>query len=359
MEKKTGSRILYIDALRTLACFAVVLLHVAASESSNVEFGSHNWNVFMIYETLTNWAVPVFVMISGAMMLSKEYSYKDVLKKAGRVAVIFFIWSFIYLIAGILLNGTSVYKADFIWLQVFLQGHYHMWYLIMVFGLYLIAPFLKPIADNKTLLKAFLILSLVFCFVLPSVTDLMMIPRINRILSVPVIGAVYRALTNITSDMYFHMVLGFAGYFVFGYAMHSYEGKSAKKSIGFGILAVLAGSVIVYCGLRASNSREMAFVFLKYYQFGIFLQACGMFLIFKNIGKSSFVSLASKLSAMSLGIYLLHPLMIEISGKCGVSTLSFASEVSVIALSALVFAVCAILCRLLLLTKITSKTIKL
>ena len=58
MEKKTGSRIAYIDALRTLACFAVVILHVAAFKTTDVSFKSHDWNVFMVFESLTNWAVP-------------------------------------------------------------------------------------------------------------------------------------------------------------------------------------------------------------------------------------------------------------------------------------------------------------
>ncbi|MBR5041527.1 MAG: acyltransferase family protein [Clostridiales bacterium] len=359
MEKKTGSRIEYIDALRTLACFAVVLLHVSAFNTANVPFKSHEWNVFMVFEALTNWAVPVFVMISGAMMLSKEYSYKDILKKAGKLAFVFFIWSFLYLISDILIHGSSAFVKDFIWLQVFLQGHYHMWYLIMLFGLYLIVPFMKPIAKDKKLLKAFLILAFIFGFFWPSVRDLMMIGKFKKILSVPFFGAIYRALINITDDLHLQMVLGFVGYFASGYAIHQIPEMNKKKAVICSLLMFVFGTVIVFCGLKASNSEGMAYTYLKYYQFGVFLQAAGLFMLFKHVGTCGLVSLIAKLSPMSLGIYLMHPMILEILNKRDVSTLSFTSEFSVPVLTIVVFAVCAIITKLLFMMKISAKIVKL
>ena len=356
---KNTDRITYIDALRTLACIAVVLLHVSASNTYYVEFGSHNWNVFMVFESLTNWSVPVFVMISGAMMLSKEYSYKDILRKAGKLAFIFFAWSFLYLISDICIQGASAFTKDFIWLQVFLQGHYHMWYLIMLFGLYLIVPFMKPIAKDKKLLKAFLILAFIFGFFWPSVQDLMMIGKFKKILSVPFIGAIYRALVNITEDLHLQMVLGFVGYFASGYAIHQIPEMNKKKAVICSLLMFVFGTVIVFCGLKASNSSAMAYTYLKYYQFGVFLQAAGIFMLFKHVGTSGFVYLTAKLSPMSLGIYLMHPMILEILNKLDVSTLSFASELSAPVLTIIVFAVCALITKLLCMFKISSKIVKL
>ncbi len=359
MEKKTGSRIAYIDALRTLACFAVVILHVAAFKTTDVSFKSHDWKVFMVFESLTNWAVPVFVMISGAMMLSKEYSYKDVLKKAGKVAVVFFIWSFIYLISDMCIHGPSAFTKDFIWLQVFLQGHYHMWYLIMLFGLYLVVPFIKPVVSDKKLLKAFLILSFLFGFFWPSVQDLMMIERFRKVLSVPLIGAVYRALANITEDLHLHLVLGFVGYFAAGYSIHQIRFKNKKKAMICGILLLLFGTVIVFLGLRASGSTEMALTYLKYYQFGILLQAIGVFVIFQQLGDCGFTHCISKVSPLSLGIYLIHPFILEVLNRFDVSTLSFATEASVFVLAVIVFLCSALITKLLLITKISAKSVKL
>lgn len=359
MEKKTGSRIAYIDALRTLACFAVVILHVAAFKTTDVSFKSHDWNVFMAFESLTNWAVPVFVMISGAMMLSKDYSYKDVLKKAGKVAVVFVIWSFLYLISDMCIHGPSAFTKDFIWLQVFLQGHYHMWYLIMLLGLYLVVPFIRPVAQDKKLLKAFLILSFIFGFFWPSVQDLMMIERFRKVLSVPFIGAVYRALTNISEDLHLNLVLGFVGYFMAGYAVHQIQIQNKKKAVICGILLLLSGTIIVFLGLQASGTSEMALTYLKYYQFGILLQAIGVFLIVKQLCDCSFIRLISKISPLSLGIYLIHPLILEILNRFGVSTLSFATEASVFVLAVFVFCISALITKVLLITKISAKSVKL
>ena len=170
VEKQIGSdRIDYLDALRTVACFTVVMLHVAALNTYNLDFRCREWNIFMCYESIVNWAVPMFVMISGAVMLEKEYSYKRVWGKCGRIAVLFIAWSAVYLAFDFAVYGIETYK-NAIWLQVLLQGHYHMWFLIMLFGLYLIVPLVKAATTKREHLKAFLILALIFTFIIPQLT---------------------------------------------------------------------------------------------------------------------------------------------------------------------------------------------
>ena len=123
-NQMNNERLDYLDALRTLACFAVVMLHVTAANTYHVEFRSQEWNIFMFYESVVNWAVPMFVMISGSVLLGKEYNYHSIFHKVLRVAMIFFIWSAIYLISDLLINADVDYHKGALWLQVLLQGHY-------------------------------------------------------------------------------------------------------------------------------------------------------------------------------------------------------------------------------------------
>ena len=69
-----------IDLLRILACLMVVFIHVSAfGMLSGV--GSFNWHIGNIYDSLVRSAVPLFVMISGAFLLSKNISYKEIFSK--------------------------------------------------------------------------------------------------------------------------------------------------------------------------------------------------------------------------------------------------------------------------------------
>ena len=171
------SHIDYLDALRTVGCFAVVMLHVTALNTYNVEFQSYEWIIFMLYESIVNWAVPVFVMISGAVMLSRDYDYKRIWTKVLKLIKIYFIWSALFLLFDFIIYGSSSYTDNALWLQVFLQGHYHMWYLIMLVGLYLIVPILKVVIDKSKLLEAFIGISIGLTFLTPSVLDLLQLSK--------------------------------------------------------------------------------------------------------------------------------------------------------------------------------------
>ena len=71
MESK---RIIYFDYLRAIAVFSVIVLHVAAQNWHNADTNTFEWNVFNIYDGVSRWAVPIFVMISGALFLGRDYS---------------------------------------------------------------------------------------------------------------------------------------------------------------------------------------------------------------------------------------------------------------------------------------------
>lgn len=135
-------RIEWIDALRTLACFTIVLLHVSVS-----------------------------VMLSGPLMLSGDCDYDMIKKKLIRLAIVFFSRSFVHIIHGQILNGLDKYSAQSV-LPQFLQGHYHMWYLLMFVGLYLIAPLLRQITKDDKSAEAFVALALCFGCLIPSLNDL-------------------------------------------------------------------------------------------------------------------------------------------------------------------------------------------
>ena len=66
----TEDRYARLDAARWLAAVAVVLLHSAALIVSDpAAYGGGAWLAANLYDSAARWCVPVFVMVSGALLL--------------------------------------------------------------------------------------------------------------------------------------------------------------------------------------------------------------------------------------------------------------------------------------------------
>src|ERR1700748_2984293 len=89
----------WINSLRLIALFAVIVLHTAAVPLG--QYGHiplNTWLTADFYNALVRFAVPVFVMITGALLLHRQYELGDFLKKRlGRVLVPFLFWSLVYI----------------------------------------------------------------------------------------------------------------------------------------------------------------------------------------------------------------------------------------------------------------------
>lgn len=78
-----NKRILYVDILRILSIIAVIILHFTAEllTSSN-DFNTSSWWINNLFNSISRFAVPVFFMISGAMILRTEIrSYPEFYKR--------------------------------------------------------------------------------------------------------------------------------------------------------------------------------------------------------------------------------------------------------------------------------------
>ena len=149
MEAKKTERIWFLDALRILAAFSVVLIHAAVYQGA--EAGTDAFYELDFWSVLPRFAVPIFVMISGALFLDpkRELSWRKIWGKyIPRLALVFYFWS-----AAYVLFGMAAGKG-FSW-QELLFGHYHMWFLPMIAVLYAVTPMLRRVfANRKVLLVA-------------------------------------------------------------------------------------------------------------------------------------------------------------------------------------------------------------
>ena len=138
------------DTLRTIAALMVVLVHVVA-DYVNLAMKSDNFNlsfwVSNIVDSFCRICLPIFVMISGMFLLGRTETFRDSYRKrASKILIPLIFWTIIYLVYLVVLRlfaGVDP-DADTLLKSVILgQPFYHMWYLFMIIGLYLITPILN------------------------------------------------------------------------------------------------------------------------------------------------------------------------------------------------------------------------
>ncbi|WP_296265250.1 acyltransferase [Pseudomonas sp. UBA6562] len=133
-----------LDVLRLVATFMVILIHVSAAGFS--QKAQHWWGV-NAYESLSRASVPVFFMITGALLLPRAHSIAGVLRRVWRMALALGVWSLAYLV-------YNKYKVTGLWLPDFSElGHWcmailrwpvagHLWYLYTLIAAYFFIPVL-------------------------------------------------------------------------------------------------------------------------------------------------------------------------------------------------------------------------
>ena len=299
--EQTNSRIIYIDVLRIIAAFAVILLHVSSQRFKDC-FPSDEWIVRMIYNSLGRWSVPVFVMISGALFLdkSKKINIKRLFSKnIARIIKVFLFWSFIYAIYdGLYKNGLVGFIAGTI------HGPFHFWFLKMLLGLYIVVPILRAVVSDKKLELYFIRVCIVVTFFIP--------------MFFPIIGHYNLKVKDFIVEYYNSMglgiVSGYIGYFVLGHYLSSYIiNPSIKKFIYLmGVLGLLAVNLITYNVSYVSGA-----IYSELYgSFNIFslFEATAVFVFIKSIHISTrYYPLLIRVSKTSLGIYILHVLILHVA----------------------------------------------
>lgn len=305
---RTG-RIPYLDVLRMLAMVAVMVIHQAATGYTQSAVGSYGWTVCLIYDAAARFAVPVFVMISGALYLDprREITLRIMSRKATKMMLIFAVWSLAYALAESVKEYrlfSAAYGRSV--LEKTLRGHYHMWYIYLTAALYLAAPLLRAVAADRTYLWAVTVLAFL-------------------------LGMLPVARNYVT----------YAGYFCLGYGLREcrLSKKQAARFLLFGIAVLMAALLL---GITGDKPQLL----LRESMPHVWLCSAAVFLYVKtHTEKRS--RFAEMVVPCGLGIYLLHPAVNFLLRKLGVHALTFDPLLCVPLCTLAVFAVSFWIVRLL------------
>lgn len=296
-------RVLYLDWLRVIATIAVVTIHVSSSTvSANLYDGRSYWLSGNLFESFSRFAVPMFVMISGTLLLSssKEIAYTQFLsKRISKVFIPLIGWSIIYFLYWYSQGAFDLSIKTFI--KAFLKNgiSYHLWFLYMILGLYLIAPLVKIFIQHASKKDIHYFLLLWFYA------------------SIIVKWMNYFFGYSFNVELYY--VTNYVGYFILGYYLANYEitPKWRKLSYVGSLLGLVATFVLTYYYTRKAGGQLNEYWY-EYFSPNVFLVTVGLFLFGKyelSRKKEQLSFIGNIINNTSFGIYLAHMLVLIVFEK--------------------------------------------
>jgi surface polysaccharide O-acyltransferase-like enzyme len=287
-------RIYYLDVLKVISMLAVIFMHVIGN---TIHTFNLNGTPLIVYSTICElmyFAVPMFIMISGALFLNPEHNV-NIKKSVLKLISCLFIFGILYSLIEIYFNNQNLNYSSLITSvsNVFTGNLWnHMWYLYLIIGLYLLTPLLRVFIKNCSLKEYQYILILLFVFTI-------IIPDIASYFNVNIAFNVL-----ITSPYIF--------FYLFGYYLSKYELNNKVENMMFGLGFVAIMLIILENIYNIFNPVLIS----SYTTFIIFLIIVSLFLLTKRINiNSKYGKIFKILSECNLGIYLIHQLFINIIFK--------------------------------------------
>lgn len=328
MEQTSSSRVVWLDVVRLVAMFAVVMCHCCdpfnfcpGPEPPDIEsirlFGA-------AYGSLLRPCVPLFVMLTGALLLPvRRPSGEFYRRRIFRVLWPFLLWSVIYALfpwfTGLLGLRPEVLLDFFPYsepgseatrqsLEVSLKyvaavplnfSAVHLWYIYLLIGLYLYLPVFSAWverASERAKLGFLALWGLTLC-----------VPFYRELVSPYLWGS---CSWNEFHALYYFA--GFNGYLLLGHYLRRHR-PSLRLALGLGLPAFAIGFVVTFCGFRHYSAlpgctQEQLELFFYYLSPNVVLMSAPLFLwcSYVRVGSLAVQRLLANLTRCGFGVYLVH-----------------------------------------------------
>jgi surface polysaccharide O-acyltransferase-like enzyme len=292
-----------VELIRTVAIILVIMVHAAIEPHPIVTVMDQaeivRWFTVNTYDAFADPSVPLFVMLSGALLLqpSKVEPIRVFLKKrALRVGLPFVFWGTAYFLWRFFITHETLTVGSII--QGILTGpYYHFWFLYMLTGLYLITPVLRVVTANadRRVLRYFLMVVFFGTGVVPLLV----------------------LVSGFTIELKLFTITGWIGYFVLGYYLLTMRVRS-----WFLYALYLTGFVGTVVGTYAATTLaggHTGLFFLDYLSSAtVILASASLFMLLLKVSPrtlSTRFPRGSKflnfVGCSTLAIYLLHVMVLE------------------------------------------------
>ncbi|MBB2151569.1 acyltransferase [Pedobacter gandavensis] len=297
---KNKVKINWLDLLKVIAVFMVIVAHandcIILNQDGNFNF---EWGTYI--GSLYRFSVPLFVLISGVLLLPTKLNTIEFYKKRlWRILPALLFWGVAYVIFdGLVLNAKS---WDKMWLDIvrlplsFGDASPHLWYLYMLVGLYLIIPIISPWVAKATKRELELVLAIfIFSTFIPYLKFLT--------------GLAF-GVCDWNEFHSFYYLSGFIGYLLMGHYLYTYLptwSSLVKRCTGV-VLFLTGYGITYYLTISVPFSIPNIEMVWYYCSPNVFLEAVGVFLMIEGLELKNgvFTSVIQAIAKYSFGIFLIH-----------------------------------------------------
>ena len=302
-KKENKDRLIGLDLLKIVSAFMIAVIHASSGVFNNHELGSLVWKEGLVLNAVTRFAVPVFLMISGALLLGRKISLDKAIRKAIIAGIALFVWSFLYVIIRKILWNDGDVIHDTVMLLFKRGPSGHLWYGYLLVWIYLFSPILNSLYESlsEKMRLYFVFLGLI----VPSLLDAV----IN-----------YFSLDGqiLQNSFFIYIHLGYISIMFLGRMI--FENRKRWSAV-FGIISIIVGfciTVALTFGIskRMGASTHTFFDELEIsnviYAFGIMLLVCKL----DWKGNDTLIKRCIvKISELAMGIYFAHVLVMWCMGN--------------------------------------------
>ena len=316
-------RIMYLDFLKVIAIFLMVANH-CVDNVTPAERALPWYNLWgSVYNSFTRPAIPLFMMVTGILLLPTKMDMGSFYKKRlSRVLIPFLVWSVLYNLfpwfSGLLNCDPETIHVFFKWADTsqafgdalrnilmipfnFSAFAVQMWYVYLLIGIYLYIPVFSAWVEksDKRSQRIFLAIWAVSLFV----------PYLRNYLTENLFGE-----CSWNEFGLFYYFAGFSGYMLLGYHLVKYPLQMSKVSkYALAAIAFAIGYAVTLIGFKNATAVEgqseaMVELFFTYCSPNVALMTFAVFLIakdlrFENKRVNRFIS---QLSICTFGIWMCH-----------------------------------------------------
>jgi len=301
-------RVISYDLMRIIAILAVITVHSSAPLVMYSPTGSIEFFVGNILDSVSRFGVPLFVMLSGALMLdeakniTKEHYKRYIL----RLLLLLYSWSLIYAVIYDLISplvlGEEISVIQF--LDTFFTGYFHLWYLFMTLGLYLLTPLLRKVLkkENRGIIFPLLVIAII-CRTAVPVLDFFLVRYTE-------FGGFLPELASLAE---FDMISEYLIYYVLGWYITNTELTLKKRTVIYisGFIGLLM--TVACVSLFSTDAKRAYGVFYSSASINVLLYTLAVFVFLNSILKNRISPNTEKaltrLSALAFGVYVIHPMI--------------------------------------------------
>ncbi|MDQ1251094.1 MAG: hypothetical protein QG646_163 [Euryarchaeota archaeon] len=295
-----NNRLIWVDIIRIIGIIAVIAIHV---EDSFIYLWNKipwiDWWASNIYMGFIRFPIPLFIILSGYLLLNKQEDDRTFFKKRiNKVVIPLVAWSMIYWIFANNYNIYSIFTIDFVQRLLANKIYYHLYFLYIILGLYLITPLLRRILEHSNMcdIHYYLVLWFIFSFINQ------LIGFFGYNIGIP--------LEAVTLNL---------GLYILGYAIKNTQITNRLKLLS-GMLVVLSITItIIGTYFLVSESGQIDDSVSRLISITSVTYAVGLFILVRealsNLSLKGSMSICGNIigtiGGATMGIYLVHPIILH------------------------------------------------